>query len=130
MTTAARRLAAPPDVATAVPSGVRLFNRGRYLEAQQVWEEAWREAPPPDRAFLEALVQLAAGLHLRTRRGATRGAVHLLAQAVVALDDYRPAVHGIDVEALVGAVDECIAWLRAVDRPHRFLDRVRLPRIR
>jgi len=109
---------------------VRLFNRGRYLTAQQVWEAAWQAAPPADRAFLEALVSLAAGLHLRTRRGATRGAVHLLAQAVVALDDYRPAVHGIDVEALVGAVDECIAWLRAVDRPHRFLDRVRLPRIR
>jgi len=128
--TTARRLAAPPDVATAVPSGVRLFNRSRYLEAQQVWEEAWHEAPSADRAFLEALVQLAAGLHLRTRRGATRGAVHLLAQAVIALDDYRPAAHGVDVEALIADVDACVEWLRTVDRPHRFLDRARLPSIR
>jgi len=120
--TTARRLDVPPDVAAAVRSGVRLFNRGRYLEAQQVWEESWREAPSADRAFLEALVQLAAGLHLRTRRGATRGAVHLLAQAVVA--------HGVDVEALIADVDACIAWLRTLDRPHRFLDRARLPRIR
>src|SRR5439155_939259 len=101
--TTARRLDAPRDVAAAVPSGVRLFNRGRYLEAQQVWEAAWRDAASPDRAFLEALVQLAAGLHLRTRRGATRGAVHLLAQALVALDDYRPAAHGVDVDALDAA---------------------------
>jgi len=128
--TTARRLDAPRDVAAAVPSGVRLFNRGRYLEAQQVWEAAWRDAASPDRAFLEALVQLAAGLHLRTRRGATRGAVHLLAQALVALDDYRPAAHGVDVDALVADVDGCIAWLRTVARPHRFLDRARLPRIR
>ncbi len=130
MTTAARRLDAPLDVAATVRSGVRLFNRGRYLEAQQVWEERWREAPSHDRAFLEALVQLAAGLHLRTRRGATRGAVHLLGQAVIALDDYRPAAHGVDVEALIADVDACIAWLRTLDRPHRFLDRARLPRIR
>jgi len=128
--TTARRLDVPLDVAAAVRSGVRLFNRGRYLEAQQVWEESWREAPSADRAFLEALVQLAAGLHLRTRRGATRGAVHLLAQAVIALEDYRPAAHGVDVEALIADVDACIAWLRTLDRPHRFLDRARLPRIR
>src|SRR5439155_247471 len=88
------------------------------------------EAPSADRAFLEALVQLAAGLHLRTRRGATRGAVHLLAQAVIALEDYRPAAHGVDVEALIADVDACIAWLRTLDRPHRFLDRARLPSIR
>ena len=128
--TTARRLDVPPDVATAVRSGVRLFNRGRYLEAQQTWEEAWRDAPSPDRAFLEALVQLAGGLHLRTRRGATRGAMHLLAQALIALDDYRPAVHGVDVAALIADVDACIGWLRTVGRPHRFLDRARLPRIR
>ena len=82
-----------------VARGLRFFNRGRYLSAQEVWEEAWRAAPAEERGFLEGLVQLAAGLHLRTRRGATRGAVHLLALALVTLEDYRPAAHGIDVEA-------------------------------
>ena len=114
----------------AVARGVRLFNRGRYLEAQQVWEESWREAPSADRAFLEALVQLAAGLHLRTRRGATRGAVHLLAQAVIALEDYRPAAHGVDVEALVAEFSAYLDWIKAIDRPHRLLDRLRVPRLR
>src|SRR5439155_26574938 len=60
----------------ALGRGVRLFNRGRYLSAQEVWEEAWRAAPAEERGFLEGLVQLAAALHLRTRRGATRGSVH------------------------------------------------------
>ena len=63
-----------------VRRGVRLFNFGRYLSAQQVWEDIWRAAPAEERPFLEGLVQLAAALHLRTRRGATRGAVHLLSQ--------------------------------------------------
>jgi len=53
----------------ALGRGLRLFNRGRYLSAQEVWEEAWRAAPAEERGFLEGLVQLAAALHLRTRRG-------------------------------------------------------------
>ena len=114
----------------AVRRGMRLFNLGRYLAAQRVWEEAWRAAPPEGRGFLEGLVQLAAALHLRTRRGATRGAVHLLAQALVTLEDYRPATHDIDVEALVTDFSAYADWLRQRDRPHRLLERLRIPRLR
>jgi predicted metal-dependent hydrolase len=116
--------------APAFGRGVRLFNRGRYLGAQEVWEEAWRTAPGEERRFLEGLVQLAAALHLRTRRGATRGAVHLLAQALVLLEDYRPAAHGIDVEALLADFTGYHDWLKTIDRPHRLLDRFRVPRLR
>jgi predicted metal-dependent hydrolase len=122
-------MSAPADPLRAVGQGVRLFNRGRYLAAQEVWETAWRDAPADARAFLEGLVQLAAGLHLRTRRGATKGAEHLLAQAMVAFEEYRPASLGIDVELLVADVTTYFDWLREVRRPHRFLDGLRLPRI-
>ena len=114
----------------AIRRGTRLFNFGRYLAAQQVWEAAWHEADAPERPFLEALVQLAGALHLRTRRGATRGAVHLLAQALIVLEEYRPAAHGIDVDALVTDFAAFRAWLEQVDRPHRLLDRMRIPRLR
>ena len=116
--------------APAVERGVRLFNRGRYLAAQEVWETAWREAAAEDRAFLEGLVQLAGSLHLRTERGAERGAVHLLSQALVLFEEYRPAAHGVDVEALVTEFAEYLEWLRGVGRPHRALDRLRVPAIR
>lgn len=113
-----------------VGRGSRLFNFGRYLSAQRVWEDAWREAPVEDRAFLEGLVQLAAALHLRTRRGATRGAVHLLSQALVVLEEFRPRAHGIDVDALVDDFGRYREWVVSLDRPHRMLDRVRIPRLR
>ena len=119
----------PPDVATALRRGVRLFNAGRYLSAHALWEEVWRDAASDDRALLEGLIQLAGGLHLRTRRGGTRGAVHLLAQAMVTLEDYRPTARGIDVERLVGDCDAFIGWLKQVNRRHRALDRLRLPRV-
>jgi hypothetical protein len=121
---------APINVAEAVQKGVRLFNHGRYLDAQQVWEEAWREAPPSERAFLEALVQLGAGLHMRTRRGAGRGAVHLLSQAMVGLDEYQPSHFGVDVTAAITEFTVHVDWLRTLDRPHRLIDRLRIPRLR
>jgi predicted metal-dependent hydrolase len=119
-----------PDVDTVVRTGTRLFNRGRYLDAQTAWEEGWRDGAPDDRPFLEALVQLAGALHLRTRRGGTRGAEHLLSQALVTLEDYRPAAHGLDVEALVTEFGTYVDWMRAVARPHRFTDTLRIPRLR
>jgi predicted metal-dependent hydrolase len=118
------------DVPAVVQRGARLFNRGRYLDAQVVWEEAWRAAPTDDRAFLEALVQLAGALHLRTRRGGVRGAEHLLSQALVTLEDYRPAAHGVDVEALVTEFGAYLDWVRSLGRPHRFADGLRVPRLR
>jgi len=110
--------------------GIRLFNFGRYLAAQQVWEDAWREADPEERPFLEGLVQLAAALHLRTRRGATRGAVHLLSHALTLLEEYRPRTHGVDVEALVAEFATYREFLVEVDRPHRLVERMRIPRLR
>jgi len=119
-----------PTQSEAVHRGVALFNRGRYFDAHELWETTWRDAPPEGRAFLEALVQLAAGLHLRTRRGGTRGAAHLLAQALVLLEDFRPAHEGIDVEAVLTDFGAYVAWMREVDRPHRLLDGMRIPRLK
>ena len=117
------------DAEAVVLRGVRLYNRGRYLAAQEVWETAWRDAEGPERPLLEGLVQLAGGLHLRTRRGATRGAEHLVAQALVTLEDHRPQAHGVDVARLIDDFDAYVRWLRETKRPHRLLDRLRLPRL-
>ena len=119
-----------PDVARPLARGVRFFNLGRYLAAHEIWEETWRVATDEDRTFFEALVQLAAGLHLRTRRAGMRGAEHLLAQSLATLEDHRPARHGIDVERLVVEFGAYVAWIRELKRPHKLLDGRRIPRLR
>ena len=118
------------DIPQVVRRGIRFFNRGRYLDAQALWEEAWRTAPTEDRPFLEALVQLAGGLQLRTRRGGMRGAQHLMSQALATLEDYRPAAHGLDVDALLKEFGDYVEWVRSLGRPHRFADGLRIPRLR
>ena len=95
-----------------------------------MWEEAWRTAEGADRPFLEGLVQLACGLHLRTRRGGQRGAEHLIAQALVTLEEHQPAAHGVDLTALLAEVGAYLDRVRADRRPHRLVDTWRLPRIR
>ena len=115
--------------AAAVRRGLRLFNRGRYLAANQLWEDLWRATPPEDRAFLEGLIQLAAGLHLRTRRGGTRGAVHLLSRGLASLEAYVPVAHDVDVQRLVADFTAYVDWIRDLGRPHRFVDRWRVPRV-
>lgn len=120
----------PEPLVRSVHRGVRLFNRGRYLAAQGLWEAAWRDAPPELRGFLEGLVQLAGGLHLRTRRGGMRGAVQLLSQALVAFEDHRPVQIGVDVDAALADFAIYLDWVREIDRPHRLLDGLRIPRLK
>ena len=118
------------DIVATLRRGVHAFNRGRYLMAQETWEESLAEAGVGDWALLEGLVQLAGGLQLRTRHAGMRGAVHLLGQSLILLEDYRPQVHGLDVETLVTEFSAYIAWLKQVDRPHPALDRLRIPVLR
>ena len=119
----------PLDVPAVVSQGARAFNRGRYLEAQEIWEAAWRAADVADRGLLEALVQLAGGLHLRTRRDGMRGAEHMMQQALATLEDYLPGAHGLDVEGLLAEFAAYVDWVRSVRRPHRFTDTLRIPRL-
>lgn len=119
-----------PDVEAELARGIRLFNAGRYMAAHEIWEVVWRDAPDEERAFFEALVQLAAGLHLRTQRAGTRGAEHLLSQSLATLEDFRPARRGLDVERLVEEFGAYVTWIREVKRPHKLLDGRRIPRLR
>lgn len=109
---------------------MRLFNRRRYLSAQIVWEDIWRDTSGPDRPFLEGLVQLAAGLHLRTRRGGQRGAEHLIAQALITFEEFQPTTHGVDVARLIVEAGAYLDRIRSERRPHRLRDTWHLPRIR
>jgi hypothetical protein len=120
----------PGDVERALARGVRLFNLGRYMAAHELWESAWVHGEGEDRSFLEALVQLAAGLHLRTRRGGMRGAEHLMSQALATLEEFRPAHRGLDVERLVVEFGAYVDWVREIKRPHKLLDGRRIPRLR
>ena len=92
--------------------GGALFDDGMYWEAHEVWEEVWRmRAGQPDRDFLKGIIQAAAGMWHATQ-GNPKGAVGVLSRAVAYLEPYRPAKDGVDIDALIPALERAIAASR------------------
>lgn len=58
-----------PAEQEAFEAGARLFDAGEWWEAHEAWEGPWLQASGQDRAFLQALILLAAALHKRWHHG-------------------------------------------------------------
>jgi predicted metal-dependent hydrolase len=111
--------------------GVLLFNRRAYFESHEVWEELWPGAPERDQKFLGALIQVAAGLHLRFERGGGRGPRNLLVQAMTTLEDYRPGHLGVDVDRFFAELSSYTERLEEQkEKAAGWIDRWLAPKIR
>lgn len=80
--------------------GIAHFRAGRYFEAHEALEAAWRPMPRgPDRDVIQGLIQLAVSLE-HWRRGNRRGADGQWEKALQKLGD-RPAFLGLDLADLL-----------------------------
>lgn len=82
----------------ALAEGVRLFREGRYFEAHEALEEAWREAQGEERRFLQGLILLAAALH-QAEKG--RGGQRNLRKAEGKLLPFPSPYRGLDWQPLL-----------------------------
>ncbi len=85
-----------------------------------------------------ALNRIAAAMHLRFERGARQGAINLLSQAMLTLDDLKPEHGGIDTGRLFDEIYAFTEEIRAAPRDERaglkhrariFVERRRAPKI-
>ena len=110
---------------------VALFNRREYFACHEILEEIWHEAAEEDKNFYEGLIRFATGLHLRFNRRAPQGAINLLTQGLMRIENYRPAHHGVNVAQLYDEIDAHINDLKSAKNPQAgFFERWRAPRIR
>lgn len=79
--------------------GVALFNTGRFHEAHEAWEEAWRYERGERRLLLQGLILVAAGW-LKRDAGNTRGAWTLFSRALDRLAPLPSSCEGVDVGGL------------------------------
>lgn len=86
----------PPELA----EGIRLFNEGRWFEAHEVLEDAWRAEPTELRRLYQGLLQVGVGL-LHARRGNLRGALAVLDRGLANLEPFAPQRMGVDVGRLL-----------------------------
>jgi uncharacterized protein len=120
---------APPPATAAVPAdltpsesagiGGSLLLEGDPFQAHEIFEDAWKSAPGPERDLWQGLAQVAVGL-THARRGNERGAVALLTRGAGRLRDYAaraeapahagtPLPYGIDVAFVVTRAGELAA---------------------
>ena len=126
----------PASLADAIAA----FNRGAYFDAAEMFETAAHAAGIDNdaQALSVAFNQIAAALHMRFERGGRQASINLMSQAMLALDDLKPARGGVDVERLCAEIAAFTEEVRAAPRDERhglkhrariFLERRRAPRI-
>ena len=83
--------------------GIKYFNAGRFFEAHEAWETAWRQTKgTADEEFFKGLSQLGAG-YTHYRRQNAHGARALMHRAIGRIAAYGPARRAVDLTALARA---------------------------
>jgi predicted metal-dependent hydrolase len=86
-------------MADAYNLGLAHIRAGRYFEAHEELEVAWRAAPPEERDFLQGLVHVAVAWY-QAGRGKTVATERQLAKAIRRLEAFEPEHRGVDVASL------------------------------
>jgi len=91
-----------------------LFNSGRFFDAHEVLEDAWREAPrhSPLRRHLQGMVQLAVAFHHQSK-GNHVGARSVLERAVRNISGADISFPDLDLDRLRAELE---IWQRYLDR--------------
>jgi tetratricopeptide (TPR) repeat protein len=125
-------------VSSSLDDAVAAFNRGQYFDAAELFEKSVTGIDPELKDLAGALNRIAAAMHLRFERGGRQATINLLSQAMLTLDDMKPAKGGIDTARLFDEIYAFTEEIRAAPRDERsglkhrariFLERRRAPKI-
>jgi predicted metal-dependent hydrolase len=83
--------------------GLALARAGRYFDAHEAFEAAWRAADPAERDFFQGLVHVVVAWY-QDGRGNLVGCERQLAKAERRLATFAPAHRGVDVGLLLAQV--------------------------
>jgi hypothetical protein len=87
----------------AFKRGLEAIRAGRYFEAHEELEDAWREAAAEERDFFQGLVHVAVAWY-QAGRGRPVATASQLEKAARRLAPFAPEHRGVDVEAVLGQV--------------------------
>ena len=84
----------------ALADGLALARAGRYFEAHEAFEAAWRAAAPGERDFFQGLVHAVVAWY-QDGRGNLTGCTRQLEKCARRLSPYAPRHRGLDVAAVL-----------------------------
>ena len=88
--------------------GIGLMRDEQWFDAHEALEDEWRDAPEPERDFLQGLVHVTVAWH-HASRGNAPGASRQLEKAARRLGPYAPAHRAVDVTSVLGQVEAASA---------------------
>jgi hypothetical protein len=88
----------------AFKRGLEEIRAGRYFEAHEELEEAWRAAPAEERDFFQGLVHVAVAWY-QAGRGRPVATGRQLEKAARRLAPFTPSHRGVDVEGVLEQVN-------------------------
>jgi predicted metal-dependent hydrolase len=91
-------------VPDAYKLGLEHIRAGRYFEAHEELELAWRAAPPEERDFYQGLVHVAVAWY-QAGRGNKPGCERQLAKAARRLGPYAPEHRGVDIASVLEQIE-------------------------
>jgi uncharacterized protein len=91
-------------VDTAFKRGLEAIRTGRYFEAHEELEEAWRAAGAEERDFFQGLVHVAVAWY-QAGRGRPVATARQLEKAERRLGPFAPEHRGVDVAAVLAQVE-------------------------
>ena len=112
------------ELAWTVCAASALFNTGLFFEVHELLEPCWMRAEPPVKAFLQGLIQIAAGLH-HEQNGNRRGAVTLVGEGCGRLRPFAPSAFGVELAEFLAEMAKLSRALAAATTA----DELRIPRL-
>ena len=94
-------------------AGIQLFNEGRYFDAHEELEAAWREEKGKIRELYQGILE-AAVTYLHIMRGNYAGAIKVHGRSMRWLQDWPENCRGVDIGRLRQDLDTAIAEVRAL----------------
>jgi len=88
--------------------GLELIRAGRFFEAHEELELAWRTAAAEERDFYQGLVHVAVAWY-QAGRGRPVATASQLAKAARRLAPFAPSHRGVDVDAVLAQVEQARA---------------------
>lgn len=120
-----------PEQLDSLGRAIDLYNRGRYFDSQQIFEDLHNECGEPYRSLVRSLAMAACGMHIHFNRGGGRGALNLLRQCLIILQDLAPQCAGVATGELYEGLFAYLEDLQGRKKPGAgFFDRWLVPKVR
>ncbi len=107
--------------AEVLERGREQFASGRFFEAHEVWEEAWREETGSTRRLLQGLILAAAAYHKMAHQRQPLGMTRLLEKALERLAPLPDGFAGLELARFRAGLERSLlegrAWLAGAPAP-------------